>query len=294
MSRWHRTEFDLLPEQAFQPRPGGGMTLEGGGGGKVDNSAQNYAAMQQAALSAEQLAWAKEIYASEAPQRAAASEMGNAVSQAQLDQMRQQTQIAAQGQQDYEQIYRPNEQRLAAEAAAYDTPERRAAEAAAASAQVEQQIAAQRGASMRDLERSGVNPASGKVAAIQGSMDLGAAKLKAGASTAAAKNVETVGRAMRSDVANLGRGIASSQATNAALASNLGTSAVNTTGTVMNNNANAAQGVRQAYGTAINGFGSAGSTFGSIAAQQQQAATKKSNDTAAGVGAAMSIAGMFL
>lgn len=30
MSRWHKTEFDYLPERAFMPRAGGGMTLEGG------------------------------------------------------------------------------------------------------------------------------------------------------------------------------------------------------------------------------------------------------------------------
>lgn len=29
MARWHKTEWDMLPEQAFRPRPGG-MTLEGG------------------------------------------------------------------------------------------------------------------------------------------------------------------------------------------------------------------------------------------------------------------------
>lgn len=34
MSRWHRHEWDMLPERAFQPRgPHGQMTLEGGGGG---------------------------------------------------------------------------------------------------------------------------------------------------------------------------------------------------------------------------------------------------------------------
>ncbi len=32
MARWHITEFDFLPEQALRPRPGGGMTLEGGKG----------------------------------------------------------------------------------------------------------------------------------------------------------------------------------------------------------------------------------------------------------------------
>ena len=29
MARWHSTDFDFLPERAFQPRAGG-MTLEGG------------------------------------------------------------------------------------------------------------------------------------------------------------------------------------------------------------------------------------------------------------------------
>lgn len=33
MSRWHKTEWDFLPELAFRPRVGGGMTLEGGSGG---------------------------------------------------------------------------------------------------------------------------------------------------------------------------------------------------------------------------------------------------------------------
>lgn len=33
MARWHITDFDCLPERAFSPRPGGGMTLEGGKGG---------------------------------------------------------------------------------------------------------------------------------------------------------------------------------------------------------------------------------------------------------------------
>lgn len=30
MARWHTTGFDFYPERAFRPRPGGGMTLEGG------------------------------------------------------------------------------------------------------------------------------------------------------------------------------------------------------------------------------------------------------------------------
>lgn len=89
-------------------------------------------------------------------------------------------------------------------------------------------IAAQRGATMRAMERSGVNPASGKAMALQGSMDIGAAKAKAkaGAANAAMKAVEQQGYARRMDAANLGRNIASAQGTNASIASQLGAGAV--------------------------------------------------------------------
>lgn len=61
MSRWHTTEFDLLPERAFQPRGGrgkfsSGMTLEGGGkggGAPAPDPRMGQAALQQIALNRE-------------------------------------------------------------------------------------------------------------------------------------------------------------------------------------------------------------------------------------------------
>jgi len=296
MSRWHRTEFDLLPERAFRPRPGGGMTLEGGGGGGNSNydQIQAYTAMMQGALSQQQLDWAQRIYAEQAPARDAATSQAQQISQAQLDQMRQQTQIAAQAQEDYQQTFRPVEQQLAAEAMSYDTPERRAAAAAEATASVEQQLAAQRGATMREMERSGVDPSSGKTAALAASMDLNAAKLKAGAGTAASRNVETVGRAMRADVANLGRGIASSQATNAALASTLGGQAIGATGAGLAAQQQGANFLQGAYGQAVSGLGSAGSAFGNLSNRAATASQQSANDTAAGVGAFTTLAAAFI
>lgn len=290
MSRWHRTEFDFQPELAFHVRPGGGMTLEGGGGGGGNSAAQNYTAMMQAQLSQEQLNWAKQIYASEAPQREAAVDLGNQVSQAQVDQMRQQTAIAAQAQEDYNNIYRPLEQGLAADAQNYDTPERRAAASAEAVASVEKNLASQRAGTMRELERSGVDPSSGKIAALQGSMDLGAAKAKAGAGNAASKAIETVGYARKMDAASLGRGIASSQGTNAALASSLGASAMGTQQQILAAQAQGQAGMQQAYQTGISGLGQAGSQFGQMAGQASAASGAKNANIAAGVGAAATIA----
>ena len=130
---------------------------------KVDNSGANAAALMQAQLSREQLDWAKQIYGETADERAAATAVADQVSRSQLEAQNLQNKVAQAGYEDYTSTYRPLEQKLVADAQAYDTPERRAAEAAAASADVETSIAAQRGATMRAMERSGVNPASSKV-----------------------------------------------------------------------------------------------------------------------------------
>jgi hypothetical protein len=295
MSRWHRTEFDLLPEWAFKPRPGGAMSLEGGGGGGGGNTqAQNMTAMMQAQLSQEQLAWAKQIYAQEAPDRAAAQEIANRTSAAGLDQMRLQTQVQQQAWDDYNKTYRPLEQSLVSEAQNYDTPERRAVEAAAASSDVERGVAAQRAATAREMERAGVNPASGKVVAMQGSMDLGAAKAKAGAANQASKAVETIGYARKMDAANLGRNIASSQGTSAALGLQAGAAANAASAAGLAAGQSGQANMNAAYGGAQQGLSGAGQQYANIAGQQNAAAARNSNNIAQGVGGVMTIAGAVI
>lgn len=285
----------MIPSFEARHAAGGvARPMGGGGGGGGADTAQMYTAMMQQQLSQQQLEWAKGVYQSEAPAREAAALDARQVAALQMEGQRTQNAVAAQAQRDYETTFRPVEQRLAAEAQAYDTPERRAAESASAVAQVEQQLAGSRAATMRDMERSGVDPSSGKMASLAGSMDLGAAKLKAGAGNAAARNVETTGRAMLADVANLGRGIASSQATTASLASSMGSQAVGSNAAALAAGQSGNAGMQQAYSTAINGYGAAGSTFGGIAKQQQAAAAAKSNDNAQLAAGAMSLAAMFM
>lgn len=259
----------------------------------ADNSGTNAAALGQLQLSKEQLAWAKEILADTADERATASRVSAELSNTQLQSAQQQTAMAAQGWDDYQTTYRPLEKEMAADAASYDTPERRAAAAAAATADVESSVAAQRGATMREMERAGVNPASGKTMAMQGSMDLGAAKLKAGAGTQAIRAVETIGAAKKADAVNLGRGIASSQASNAALALQQGNSGIANSNNSLNAASAGVSGVQQGYAGAQSGLGSAAGTLGNIAGQQQAANNASAANTTAGIGAAASIAAMI-
>lgn len=230
-----------------------------------DTSGQQAAALKMSELSAEQLAWAKQVYAETAPDRAAAIQRANAVSDAQLESMDTQTGLAK----DYDvynkSTFRPLEQGIVADAQAYDTPERREAEAAKATAGVEMSLANQREASNRSLERSGVAPGSAKQLALTGAMDLGSAKLKAGAANAARTQVETIGQARKMDAANLGRGLASSQATSAGLALTAGNSASANGQAAGNINAQGNQIMTSGYAGAQSGLAGAAGAYGSAA-----------------------------
>ena len=49
MTRFHTTEFDFYPEHAFRPRPGGGMTLEGGKGMQTTGAGAGFGSAAQMA-----------------------------------------------------------------------------------------------------------------------------------------------------------------------------------------------------------------------------------------------------
>jgi hypothetical protein len=244
-----------------------------------DTSGMNQAAQSEAQLSRDQLDWSKQIYAETAPDRKEATRI--ALEQAQLQTEAAKKQIAASDDTlAYQKsTFRPAEQKLAADAMAYDTPARREEAARAATADVETALAGQREATMRDMERHGALPTSGRVAAMSGMMDIGAAKAKAGAANAARKEIEAIGTARVGDVANLGRGIASSQVAQLQSGVQTGNAAV-ANGQAPVNIAAAGNGIMtQGFQGAQTSMASAGSIYGNIA--------KISNDNSANTNAMM-------
>lgn len=250
----------------------------------------NAAALAQANLSKEQLDWAKQIYAQTAPDRAAATERANAVSDAQLAQMNQQTAIA----QDYadynKSTFRPLERGIVDQANTYDTQSRRDAEAGKAVADVGQQVDAARGEQVRNLERIGVDPSSGRALALHGTMGLGEAAAKAGAAQKARTQVETTGFARKMDAASLGRGLASSQSTAAGLALTAGNNSVSSGTAPVAIASQGTQMMQNGFNGASNTMSSAGQLFGQQAQIQNQAnANSNSWMNAAGTGAGMAL-----
>jgi hypothetical protein len=231
-------------------------------GGGPDTSGVNDAARTNAALSGEALAWAKQRYADETPERKAAIDIAMKTAQQQQD-IAQQNADISKDYYDYSKgTFRPLEQGIVDSAGTYDTAQRRQAEADSAVADVNQQVSAQRAATARDMARAGINPESGKALAVQQAGDIGAAKAAAGAAYQARKGVELQGYARKMDAANLGRGLASSQATSAGVALNAGNSSVGNAQAPINIGNQAAAGIQTGFSQAMQGNSSAGSLYG--------------------------------
>lgn len=232
-----------------------------------DNSGLNNAAVQQAALSAEQLAWAKEVYAASAPDRAAAAARATEVSNAQLESMNTQTALAKDYAEYQKNTFRPLEQGIVADAQAYDTPERREQMAGQAAAEVGSQAAGARESIAREAMARGVDPSSGNFAASQGTVGVMTGAAKAGAANAARTQVETIGQARKMDAANLGRGLASNQATSAGLALTAGNNSTANAQVPIQTTQAGANLMQQGYAGAQQGLSNAASSYGAAANQ---------------------------
>ena len=102
-------------------------------------------------------------------------------------------------------------------------------------------------------------------------MDLGAAKLKAGAASAARTQVETIGQARKMDAANLGRGLVSNQATSAGLALNQGNSSASNMAATGGIAGQGAALMNSGLSEAQSGLAGATNTYGQITNVQNQA-----------------------
>jgi hypothetical protein len=240
-----------------------------------------------AQVAREQLAWGREQYASD---RAVTQQFLDVM----LPNMRTEAEAGARERERYQNVFQPVEDELVREAAAYGTPERMELEAGKAQADVAQAFDAQRKGALAALESYGVDPSQTRSGALDRSARISQAAASAGASNAARTQVENIGRALRGEAINIGRGYPGSiaQAFNTAQAAgggavnaNLQTTAsgANTMGTGMQWTG-LQSGFQQNWGQNL---GAQGQTW--AAGQQARA------QTTAGIGAAIGgLAGLAL
>lgn len=150
-------------------------------------------------LGKEQLEWAKEQYGKD-------NEIISKVVDAALARQAQNDEAALSDRRRYEDVYQPLEDKLVQEAQDFASPERIEQRAGAASAEVAQQFDAQRRAATQNLEAYGVDPTSTRYAALDMGSRVQQAAAQAGAANTSRDQTETMGRAMRSEAINVGRG----------------------------------------------------------------------------------------
>jgi hypothetical protein len=162
-------------------------------------NASREAAEYSYALGKEQLAWAKEQYASD---KAVSDKVVNSF----LEASDTNAATAAKDRARYEQTYQPLEDKLAADAGDYANGTRRDLEMGRAQANVAQQMNAQRTASMQRLADFGVDPTSLKSQSLDRNFSVQQGAASAAAGNQASQVVDATGRALRSEAINVGRG----------------------------------------------------------------------------------------
>ena len=227
-----------------------------------DTSGINDAARTNANLSGEALAWAKQRYAEEAPARQSAIDMAMKTANQQFDIAKQNADISK-DYYDYQKgTFRPLEQGVVKAAQEYDTPERRELKAGQAVAGVNTQIDNARAAMRERIASRGIDLGSGNVMAQEAAMAVQGGASAAAAANKAREDVELQGYARKMDAANLGRGLASSQATSAGVALNAGNSSVNNAQVPVAIGQQATQTVQSGIQQALGANASSGSLYG--------------------------------
>jgi hypothetical protein len=193
------------------------MGGKGGAPAAPDYSALALSSIQasqtQAQTSKDQLDWAKQQYADQAPMTKAFMQsmvdtqaQDRTIQQQQMDIAQQQEANAQKAQAYYEKTYQPMETAFAQEAQNWNTPARAGERSAAAQADVASTFAGQRSAALQSLEGYGIDPSQTRY----GALDLGArisqAAAQAAAGTTSRQQTEATGLALQGEAINIGRG----------------------------------------------------------------------------------------
>jgi len=240
------------------------------------------AAEQNAEIGREALAFSKQVYEESKPRYEKYAELIDKVVTQQLD-IGEQSAALSKDYADYMKgTFRPIEQAMAEEAAQAGGATDQERMASQAGVDIATSFEGARAAQQRDLQRVGVNPASGAYLSADTSSRVMEAASRAQAMNNARENARNLGWAKRADVANMGRNLPSNQATSAGIALNAGNAAAGNAGApnaMANQNAaqqltgyNTAVGANSASGNLY--LGQFGAMMSGYNAQQQADAAK--------------------
>jgi hypothetical protein len=228
MSRWHTTDFDLLPEHAFRPMGGGGkfgknMTLEGGGKNKAPapDPRMGEAANRQIELNEKMFAdfqenerpWMRGIADEAMGISRANAQRSNDLSDYQLDTMKF-------NDDRYRNVAIPFEDQLLQDVNRFDSQGYKDNMIASSMGDVQSAFSGAAEQQRRGLARMGVNPNSGRMAAMSSQGGFEQAKAMADAANKTRQAAEQVGLSTKMSMYGGMKGLAGLGNANAGLAMN--------------------------------------------------------------------------
>ncbi|NTE96677.1 tail fiber domain-containing protein [Agrobacterium tumefaciens] len=250
------------------------------------------AALAEAELGKEWLALSREQFAISEKRQAETDAMAREVSASQLAAQKQASEWASEDRDRYKSTFQPIEDKYAADAMSWDSPERQAAMAAEAKADVINNATQQKAAGQRSMAAMGVSPTSGRFAGVDRTSEVQTALAAAGAQNTARNNVRMQGVAMRADAINMGKGLPSQAATAAGLGISAGSAALGTNMAANSQWTTNNQIMAQGYQGAMSGYQAQGNILNNSYSNQisawssgQNAAAANSAGTASAVGA---------
>jgi hypothetical protein len=162
-------------------------------------AASKEAAEISAQVAREQLEWAREQYFLD-------RDVTDLVIESALERLDRNDADAARDRARYEAIYQPLEDQLAEDAQDYSSPWKREEQAGLAMADVSQQFDLARAAATERLESFGVDPTQTRAGAMDVSTRMQEAAARASAGNQSRQQSDAIGRALRSEAINVGRG----------------------------------------------------------------------------------------
>lgn len=200
MSRWHKHEWDFLPERAFCPRPGGALTLEGGKGSSAPPPDPALIEAQIKSMGIQDDAITRIMGNSDrlAPLQEEQMRFGLDANRKALEQSQEDRAYSL----ERRGVLSGLQDRMVADADSFNSSGRQQEIAGQASGDVEQAFAAQRDSMGRNMARMGVNPESGRALSMNNQMSMAQAAAKAGAANGARAMARQEGRSMTDRATN--------------------------------------------------------------------------------------------
>ena len=259
----------------------------GGGSAPAADPMIGQAAVANVELGKDWLTFAKDQFADGNIRQDATDELNTKVVNQQLATQDEASAWAREDRDRTKETFQPVEDAFVKTAQEFDTPEKQAAAAATAKADVMAGTATAQQASQRNMASMGVSPTSGRFAGVTRANDTNTALAAAGGQNAARTMIRDKGLALKADAINMGKGLASSTAAAYGVSTNAGNSAVannasanaqfNQNGQVMAQGFSGAVGANNSAGSMLNNL--YGNQLNSWNAQQQANAS-----SSAGVG----------